>query len=562
MTARIETRAAAAARPVPMVRRLYGLGSVFGKTVRDARRAFIVMSLLLAGSMVLVGAAAAQAFGTIQTRQEAAALAKTLPSVFQGMLGEQVGLNTLGGLIEWRYPLLFFLIAPIWSILALSGTLATEARQGSLEFLATSPLTRRRLALEKLLGHAFMVVLLMVVLSVGAWATGAVFGTLPGDDIPLGAAFGYSALVGLSMLAVGAIAFALAPFVGRGAAAGVSAVILVAMFVVNGYRDSVPLFDTLAPFSWYSWTANHIPLARQYDWPSLLPIAVIAVVLFAAGIVAFERRDVGSTIAIRGVALPRALLGVSGPTSRSFGERLPAALAWGIGVGLYAAIIATTGQTMADTFKQFPNIEQMIKAFYPDIDYTTAAGVLQLVFVQFATLVLGFAMATLVGGWASDESAGRLDVVLSAPLSRFGWAMRSGLGVYAAIVVVCLVIAAGIGLGAASVGSDAVTPIIGLSVIALYLMALAGIGLAVGGLLRPSRAAPAVAAVVFASFLVDLVARPLKLPDAVQQLALTSHLGQPMVGIWDIPGTAAWVLLAFGGLAVGAWGLSRRDLRD
>jgi hypothetical protein len=97
---------------------------------------------------------------------------------------------------------------------------------------------------------------------------------------------------------------------------------------------------------------------------------------------------------------------------------------------------------------------------------------------------------------------------------------------------------------------------------ALYLMALAGIGLAVGGLLRPSRAAPAVAAVVFTSFLVDLVARPLKLPDAVQQLALTSHLGQPMVGIWDVPGIAAWVLLAVGGLAVGAWGLSRRDLRD
>jgi hypothetical protein len=35
-----------------------------------------------------------------------------------------------------------------------------------------------------------------------------------------------------------------------------------------------------------------------------------------------------------------------------------------------------------------------------------------------------------------------------------------------------------------------------------------------------------------------------------------------MVGIWDVPGIAAWVLLAVGGLAVGAWGLSRRDLRD
>ena len=562
MTARVGRRQVAADRPVSLSRRLIGLGSIFGKTVRDSRRAFLVVALLLAGSTLLVGAAAASAFGTIETRREAAALARTLPSIFQGMLGKQVGLETLGGLIEWRYPLLFFVIAPIWSILALSGTLASEARRGSLEYLATTPLTRRRVAVEKLLGHVAMVVLLMIVFGLVASVTGLVFGTLPGDDIPLDAAFGYSVLVGLSMLAVGSIAWALAPFLGRGAAAGISAVVLVAMFVVNGYRDSVPLFDALAPLSWSSWTANHIPLAGQYDWPSLLPMALIALGLFVGGVEAFARRDVGLTIALRGVPVPAWLLGVSGPTSRSFGERVPAASAWGIGVGLYAAVIATTGQTMADTFKQFPNIEQAIRAFYPDIDYTTAAGVLQLVFVQFATLILGFGMATLVAGWASDEREGRLDVMLAAPVSRVGWAIRSGLGVYAAVAVMGAIVAAGIGLGAASVGSDPVKPIVGLAVIILYLVALAGVGLAIGGLVRPSLAAPAVAAVVLASFLVDLVARPLKLPDLVQQLPLTSHLGQPMVGLFDVPGVIAWIVLAFGGLAVGAWGLSRRDLRD
>jgi ABC-2 type transport system permease protein len=562
MTARAEPRPVAGARPLPLARRLYGFGSIFGKTIRDSRRAFLIVTALLSGSMFLVGAAAAQAFGTIETRQEAAALAKTLPSIFQGMLGKQVGLETLGGLIEWRYPLLFFLIAPIWSVLALSGTLASEARAGSLEFLATTPLTRRRIAVEKLLAHLTMVGLLIVVLALVASATGAIFGTLPGDQIPIGDAFGYSILVGLVMLAAGAIAFALAPFVGRGSAAGIAAVIIVAMFVVNGYRDSVPLFDTLAPLSWYSWTANHIPLAGQYDWASLAPVAIITLALFVNGVVAFERRDVGSTIAIRGLAFPRALLGVAGPTSRSFGERLPASIVWGIAVGLYAAVIATTGQTMADTFKQFPNLEEMIRALYPNVDYTTAAGVLELVFVQFATLILGFAMATLVAGWASDESSGRLEVVLSAPVSRRGWAIRSGLGVYAAVVVIGLVIAAAIALGAASVGSDAITPVVGLGAIVLYLMALCGVGLAVGGVLRPSLAAPAVAAVVLASFLIDLVARPLKLPDVVQQLSPTSHLGQPMVGIWDVPGLIAWVVLAIGGLVIGAWGLSRRDLRD
>jgi ABC-2 type transport system permease protein len=562
MTAHAEERPIVAPRPLSLGRRLYGLGTIFGKTIRDSRRAFLLAAILLGASMFLVGAAAAQAFGTMELRRQAAALAQTLPSIFQGMLGKQVGLETLGGLIEWRYPLLFFVLAPLWSILALSGTLASEARQGSLEYLATTPLTRRRIAIEKLLGHVVMVALLMVVLALVAWATGAIFGTLPGDDIPLDAAFGYTALVGLSMLTVGSIAFVLAPFLGRGTAAGVATLILVAMFVINGYRDSVPLFDTLAPLSWYSWTANHIPLARQFDWPSLLPLLVIVLVLFALGVEGFARRDVGSTIAIRGLSFPRALLGTSGPTSRSFGDRLPLALAWGIGVGAYAAVIATTGQAMADTFKQFPSLEQIIRTLYPTIDYTSAGGVLQLAFVQFATVILGLAMATIVSGWASDEATGRLDVVLSTPLTRIGWTVRSGLGVYAAIVILAVIVAAGIAIGAGSVGSDAVTPVVGLVALTLYLMALAGIGIAVGGLVRPSLAAPAIAAVVLASFLIDLVGRPLDLPDVVQQLAPTSHIGQPMVGSWDIPGTLAWIVIAVGGLVVGAWGLSQRDLRD
>ena len=56
------------------------------------------------------------------------------------------------------------------------------------------------------------------------------------------------------------------------------------------------------------------------------------------------------------------------------------------------------------------------------------------------------------------------------------------------------------------------------------------IGLAVGGLVRTSIAGEIVAALVIVTFLVDLVAPALKLPDWVHQLALTAHLGQPMVG--------------------------------
>jgi ABC-2 type transport system permease protein len=71
---------------------------------------------------------------------------------------------------------------------------------------------------------------------------------------------------------------------------------------------------------------------------------------------------------------------------------------------------------------------------------------------------------------------------------------------------------------------------------------------------------PVVLAVTVGTFLVDLLAPVLRLPDWVQQLALTAHLGEPMVGAWDGAGIIACLALAVGGLAVGAWGMGRRDV--
>lgn len=54
----------------------------------------------------------------------------------------------------------------------------------------------------------------------------------------------------------------------------------------------------------------------------------------------------------------------------------------------------------------------------------------------------------------------------------------------------------------------------------------------------------------------------LRLPDWVAQLALTTHLGEPMIGSWDAAGMVACLALAIGGLAAGVWGMSRRDVAD
>jgi hypothetical protein len=69
-----------------------------------------------------------------------------------------------------------------------------------------------------------------------------------------------------------------------------------------------------------------------------------------------------------------------------------------------------------------------------------------------------------------------------------------------------------------------------------------------------------VAGLVIATFMLDLVAPALRLPDWVNRLALTVHLGQPMIGAWDLAVVAAGLALAVGGLFLSGWGISRRDV--
>ena len=106
------------------------------------------------------------------------------------------------------------------------------------------------------------------------------------------------------------------------------------------------------------------------------------------------------------------------------------------------------------------------------------------------------------------------------------------------------------------------TPVSGTIVLGLYAAALAGIGLAFGGLWRGSWAGEVVAGFVIITFVIALVAPALELPEWFQALALTTHMGQPMVGTWDGVGIALCLALAVGGVLVSAWGLAHRDVRD
>ena len=519
--------------------------------------------MLLGGVFLSTVATFGKAYATLASRQELANLVNSLPRVMAGIYGNPfpAAINTLGGSIAWKGGGSLALVAALWSVLALSGTLASEVRKGSLEFIATTPLGMRRIAVEKVFAHLSAMLIQVVILALAGIVTGVAFASLPGDDIPVQAAVGFAVWVGLVGLASGSVAFALAPLVGRGSALAIAGAVLLGGYFLNGYQGAVPAFAPFANLTWFGWTAHFQPLTGDYDWLSLVPVAIVSVVLFAVGVEAFARRDLGSTSRIPWPGIPSALAGLRGPASRSFGERLPLAASWGIGIGLFAFVLGGAAKSFTETIRNSsPDLLQIFKSLFPTIDLAGAGGFLELAFIVFGFILAGFAAATLVSGWASDEVDGRLEVLLSTRLTRAGWAAYGGLGVYAAVALLTALIALGVGLGSAITGGDVVTPILGTLVIGLYAAALVGLGLAFGGLLGTGLAGEFVAALVILTFLVDFLVPALGLPDWVRQLALTSHLGQAMLGVWDWPGMVACVVLAVGGLAVSALGIRRRDV--
>jgi ABC-2 type transport system permease protein len=542
--------------PIPLRRRLYGFGSVYGKTVRDSRLSFIIAAGLLGGMALLMGAAVPTIFPTPEARQDINNLIGAMPASMVNLFGKPVALGTLGGYMTWKYGAIFAMGTILWSITALSGTLATEARRGSLDIVATTPLGKRRVALEKLAAHLTLLWLTMAILAVASAVGSRVFGDAAlGDTIAPVSAFGFGLWIGSLAMFFGGLAFLLAPILGRAGAGGIAAIAMLVLWLANGVTG----LDVIAVISPFRWTSNHIALVGMYDWLPVLATALVGVVFLAGGVALFMRRDLGTTAGISLPHLPGIALGVRGPVSRAFGDMLPRALAWGIGLFLMGAMISSLVGPMVDQLSGDSELLATFKQIFPNFDLGSAGGWLQL-FSELMFIAVGFAGATLVSKWASDETDDRLEALLATPMRRSTWVLAGGLAALIAVVVMTVLFALGIGAGAASGGVSASDSMLGTAALGLFAAAIVGVGFAVGGLFRTSLAAEIAALVVVATYLIDLVAPPLGLPDAVHQLALTTHLGQPMVGVWDPAGVVACVVIAVGGIALGTWGFTRRDV--
>ncbi|HUG86805.1 MAG TPA: ABC transporter permease subunit, partial [Euzebya sp.] len=166
--------------------------------------------------------------------------------------------------------------------------IAGEEGDGTLELLVVQPLSRRAIAVDKVVATwvslAVLVLLQMVLLLVMLQAVGLDFAL--GDVV--------AASLGLYLLAAmfGMLAFAVgAATGGRALAVGVAAAVAAGLFVLSGLGALVPALETMADYSPFARFDGTVVLDQGLDVATAVAFGLIAVLLVAVGVVAFDRRD-------------------------------------------------------------------------------------------------------------------------------------------------------------------------------------------------------------------------------------------------------------------------------
>jgi ABC-2 type transport system permease protein len=247
-------------------------------------------------------------------------------------------------------------------------------------------------------------------------------------------------------------------------------------------------------------------------------------------------------------------------------ERRRSLLAWGLPLGLMSAFIVAI----------FPSVENSIAkavAGYPPA-LKEAFGISELTNVEqylhaemlslIVPLAVGYlAVRAVASGLSGAAESGRLDVLLSAPVSRYRLSaagfVATAVELAAVLAVIWLLTMAGSVLAGA--GLDAGPAAAGFASIWPLAVLFAGLGIVVCGIsLRTSVVTGSVAGVLVAMYVIDLVGKLDPGLDWVRYASVFKYYGNAIedgIELFAFCGvTAAAVVLA----ALGAWLFDRRDI--
>ena len=469
--------------------------------------------------------------------------------------------ETLAGYVQWRVFGFFPLIFGFWALMAGSGVIRGDEERGLLELWLANRISRARLTAAR--SAAFVIAVggaIVVACVLTAFGANAPASPLPIDGLLADGA----ALLALTAVCFG-IALLIAQFAdSRRVAAGVGAIVLLGLFLLNSFGrtlDGLARVRGISPFFYYD-RVNGLSPGGHVDWVSTLDLAMAALVLIVLAAIAFARRDLGSGLVHRRpVERPPVTEASRNPLLRvpvlaTIYEQRVGLLAWMVSIALLALFMTSLAKSLADLVKSIP----VFRAYVGGQGDLNRAVISAFWFGTLPLLLAVFAI-TQVSRWTTDETDGRLEMVLSQPAARWRVALeREG----ALLVATTLIASVGslVTLWAADAQgiSLGVGPIMLATALLLpFGLTFGSIGAALAGWIPRATVLLLSGYAVVAYFLTQLA--PLfRWPGWVENLSVFYLYGTPLTtGVYW---TGFWILVGVIGIGmtIGLWSFQRRDV--
>jgi ABC-2 type transport system permease protein len=470
--------------------------------------------------------------------------------------------DTLAGYVEYASFLPLSILFAVWAMIAATGAVRGDEERGVVEATLASGLSRWRAVSARTLAFAIAITIASLAAAAG-FAIGASAGGDPFDARALIEEAVLIIALGLSCYALSMLASQLAAARLATATAGI---LLLALFLLNSLSrtfSSLSLVRWLSPFRYVDLT-RPLPPGGTFEIKSVIVLIGISVAATVLAALAFAVRDLGSPL-IRPPVREHATSydatrapWWSIPVIRGLYDHRIGLVAWSIGLAGLAVIFVSLTKTIVQPLLSIPAFAPYFQAFVQGDVYPSFLGY---IWLNVAQLLFAAYAITQVARWSAEDGDGRLELILSQPMSRVGVVLER----MTVLALGALLIAAisGEAVFYASRSNGIVLNGSRLAAASLMLIPFTLVFASAGALLaawNPRAAVGLLGAVAFASYMDVEVGALLKLPLWVQDLSAFKLFGRPLLTGVDSRNLAIMLLVALAGLGSSILVMQRRDV--
>jgi ABC-2 type transport system permease protein len=531
--------------------------------LRNHRVGFLILTVLPG----LVALSNASAFGVIagETEQSRLAFAQSMELIgyqLTYLLPVPNQVETIGGYLHWRVIGFITLMFSVWGVMAATGSTRAQEDQGNWEQWISVGASRLRLMVTSIAAFAATSGLSIFIVVTVMWG-GAV---VAGETLALSNALQEGIAIFVVTLTAFSIGATVAQLTGNGRTAlSAGATLIIVLFFLNSLSRSIDVLthvNRVSPFFWVDRTNAMVP-GGSLDGGALTLLLAVTLVLSTTATTIFIRRDLGSAWWAR-----VSTTGTSFTTSRNPLVRIPivsdlyeqrlALTLWTAVIGTLSAFVGSMAKSGVDFIEDLPRFEGYRSLLGIDNPYEAMLGVSGFSLMQ---LILAAFAITTVARWASDDTNGRLEMTLSAPVRRWRVvAERALMLTFVSLFFIFVSVAAMV----SSITSQGVHVDVGLLAKAAcgllpFSLSFGAIGAAI--VTRNPRLAVGVLSVVaITSFFILQIGPWLRWPDWIINLSVFNLYGSPVVDGTYWPGMAALTAITIAGFGIALRNIQVRDI--